>query len=151
MELKKSNVAEVKLSYSTKIKASDRVRLTNPRDVYSVLNLVYADYSVDHIEHFVVVLLDRANKVLGYGVASIGGVNSTVVDLRVVFQFAILGNATGIIVSHNHPSGEVNPSEEDKNMTKKLIKGCEILGFAFVDHVIYTKDKYFSFAEEGLI
>ena len=105
-------------------------------------------------EHFYVLLLDRANKVIRSENISKGGVSGTVVDPKMVFKQAIDNLASSVIVCHNHPSGNKKPSEEDKRLTKRLQEGAEYLDLRVLDHLIITDDKdngYLSFADEGLM
>lgn len=102
-------------------------------------------------EEFNILLLNRANHVLGWFNVSIGGVASTVVDPKVIFSVALKCNASGIILSHNHPSGNLNPSDADLNLTKKLNSGGKLLEINILDHLILTTDRYYSFADEGML
>jgi DNA repair protein RadC len=96
-------------------------------------------------------LLNRANHVIGWFNVSMGGVASTVVDPKVIFSVALKCNTSGIILSHNHPSGNLNPSNADLELTKKLKNGGQILEIQILDHIILTTESYFSFADEGVI
>ena len=100
-------------------------------------------------EEFYVAYLNRANKVISQQRISSGGTHGTVVDLRIVFQKAILLKASAIIAAHNHPSGSLKPSNEDRDLTKKLKEGCQYFDIQLLDHVILSGDKYVSFADEG--
>jgi DNA repair protein RadC len=81
----------------------------------------------------------------------IGGIAQVYVDVRSIFKKALLNNATGIIIGHNHPSGNVKPSEEDKNLTKRIKAICGIMDINLLDHIIIGMNNYFSFAEEGIL
>jgi DNA repair protein RadC len=96
-------------------------------------------------------LLNRANKVLGILEVSTGGVSGTVADPKVIFAAALKGNASGIIVAHNHPSGNLAASRADVDLTRKLKEAGKFLEIQVLDHVIVTTEKYFSFADEGLM
>jgi DNA repair protein RadC len=102
-------------------------------------------------EVFLVLLLDIKNKVKGYVEVARGGIDSCQVDPRVVFRAAVMCGCVGIIVAHNHPSGDPNPSDEDIAITKRLKQGGELLGIAVLDHVIVTPDDWESFAEKGIM
>ncbi len=95
--------------------------------------------------------LNRANHVIGWFNVSIGGVASTVVDPKVIFSAALKCNASGIILSQNHPSGNLKPSDADLALTKKLKSGGQILEIQILDHIILTSESYFSFADEGIL
>jgi DNA repair protein RadC len=96
-------------------------------------------------------LLNRGNKVLGWANISNGGITGTVADPLLIFQTALLTNATSIILSHNHPSGNRTPSSADIDLTRKVKSAGQILEIMVLDHVIVTTDGYYSFADEGII
>ncbi|MFN0199880.1 MAG: DNA repair protein RadC [Bacteroidia bacterium] len=102
-------------------------------------------------EKFYVLFLDRKNAIKEEKMISIGGISSTVIDVRVVFQAAIKCLASGIIVSHNHPSGNLQPSEADKAITQKLVEGAKLFDIAVLDHVIVSSKAYYSFADNGML
>jgi DNA repair protein RadC len=103
-------------------------------------------------EHFVIVLLDQKNKVIGINTVSIGSLTASVVHPREVFKTAILSNAATIICGHNHPSGDTAPSQEDRLITTRLASAGKLLGINVMDHIIIgSVGKYFSFADEGLL
>ncbi len=98
-------------------------------------------------------LLNRANKVLGITTLSEGGLSGTLMDVRMIYQYAIKGNASGIIIAHNHPSGVSNPSESDLKITQKIKEAGNLLDIQLLDHIILTPEKeiFRSFADEGQI
>jgi DNA repair protein RadC len=102
-------------------------------------------------EQFKVLLLNRANHVLGIYELSTGGVNSTVADPKLIFVAALKANASGIITAHNHPSGNLKPSEVDKYLTRKIKEGALLLDMVLLDHLIITPYSYCSFAGEAMI
>ncbi|MFA6093663.1 MAG: DNA repair protein RadC [Elusimicrobiota bacterium] len=102
-------------------------------------------------EHFWRIDLDSHNKIVGYEVVSIGTLTASLVHPREVFTGALLSKAAGIIVAHNHPSGETEPSSEDREATRRLVKAGEILGIPVLDHVVIGDGKYFSFREKGML
>lgn len=101
-------------------------------------------------EHFVVLLLNTKNKLIGINTVSIGSLDSSIVHPREVFKPAIVGNAAAILLGHNHPSGDTTPSKEDIEVTRRLVAAGELLGIAVLDHIIIGDD-YISLKEEGLI
>ena len=111
----------------------------------------YYGVNIDLREAFIVLMLNRANKPICIYVASIGGINGTVADPKTIFQSAILCGASGMIISHNHPSGNTEPSEADKRITKQFSEGGKLLDIAVLDHVILTEKDYYSFADNGVI
>lgn len=119
-----------------------------PSDVY---RLVKGKISQEAKEHFVVLSFDVRNKFLGLDVIAVGILTANVVHPRETFEAAIKRHAAHIIVSHNHPSGVCDPSDEDIEMTNRLVKAGGIMGIQVVDHVIVSRDSYFSMAENGLV
>jgi DNA repair protein RadC len=103
-------------------------------------------------EHFVVLLLSQKNRVIGIHTVSVGSLTASVVHPHETFKAAILANAAAIICGHNHPSGDCQPSKEDRAITARLVAGVRLLGITVLDHVIIgDENKYFSFADEGLL
>jgi len=143
------SVSEIEISYRRNPSIS-REKLQSSREVVKLLSPFYESH-MDHHECFRTLLLDRSHKVLGVHKISQGGVSGTVVDQRLIFQAAILANASAIILSHNHPSATLFPSEQDKRLTEKLKKSGTFLDIPILDHIILTSDGYFSFADEGYL
>jgi len=104
-------------------------------------------------EHFVVLMLDQKNKVIGIHTVSIGSLTASIVHPREVFKPAMLSNAAALILAHNHPSGQPQPSQEDRTLTVRLVAAGKLLGMAILDHIIIGDgtSAYFSFADEGLL
>jgi DNA repair protein RadC len=148
---KQFHVAEILLSYKSSVPPSLRPKITSSRDVYKILTENWDQNKIEFVEQFKVLLLNRANKVLGIFVVSSGGVSGTVADPKLIFAAAIKGNASGIILSHNHPSGNLQPSQSDIDLTRKIMEGGKVLEIQLLDHVIITNESYYSFADEGLI
>ncbi|MDB9117097.1 JAB domain-containing protein, partial [Parabacteroides merdae] len=112
-------VCEVKLTYKSKIKASEREKILSAENAYKILLSVFDSETIQYKEFFKVILMNRANKVLGVCHISEGGLNETSADIRIIMQAAILGNASAIILAHNHPSGNIQPSMQDDQVTKR--------------------------------
>src|SRR5215475_15865765 len=115
--------------------------------------LVHAYLADVDREHFLVLLLDQKNKVIGINTVSVGSLTASVVHPRECFKPAILSNAAAIILAHNHPSGAPQPSQEDRVLTVRLVAAGKLLGISVLDHVIIGDgtSAYFSFADEGLL
>jgi DNA repair protein RadC len=145
-----ATVAEITLSYNSKVKASQRPKVCTSRQVYEVFYNSWDKGSLGFVEHFKVMLLSRANRVLGLTLISSGGTAGTVVDVKLVFAAAIKANASSIILSHN-PSGNLMPSEQDKRLTQRIVQGGIILDIPVIEHIIITEEGYFSFADEGIL
>ena len=142
------NLAEVQISYSTKIKPADRQKVTCSSELYKILKTLYDPNRVEHVEEFFMICLNRANHVMAWHKLSTGGISGVVVDVRVVAQIAINTNSSGVVISHNHPSGEVKPSEQDRAITKKIKEALKLFEITLLDHIIYTPYSYKSFADD---
>ena len=125
-------------------------QIRSSADAGTLLHSYLAD--VDR-EHFVVLMLDQKNKIIGINTVSVGSLTASVVHSREVFEPAILSNAAAIILAHNHPSGAPQPSQEDRVLTVRLVAAGKLLGISVLDHVIIGDgtSAYFSFADEGLL
>ncbi|MDB8789188.1 JAB domain-containing protein [Romboutsia sp. 1001216sp1] len=149
MESKKRvDIVSIKVVKDYSIQYSPR-KVSNPRDAYKLFERFLLD--IDR-EKFLVACFNTKNEPVNISVVSVGTLNSSLVHPREVMKTAILSNSNSIMIAHNHPSGSLEPSTEDKNITDRLIKVCEILGIKLLDHIIIgTKDNYFSFKENLLI
>jgi DNA repair protein RadC len=139
-------VFEIGRRFSTHTPSYKSKELTDPKKVYQLIKSKLKDY---HKEHFYIIILNSRN----WSVAevSIGSLNASIVHPREVFAEAIKNKAASVIFVHNHPSGDPEPSEDDLEITKRLVDGGKILGIEVVDHVIVAKDKFVSFKEKGII
>jgi len=146
-----SKVAEIKLSYRAKVKPSDRPQVTSSTDSYNVLKESWDTGRIEFVEQFKVMLLNRANRVLGIYELSTGGVAGTVADPKLIFVAALKACASSVVLCHNHPSGNLKPSAADLQLTKKIKAGGELLDIAVLDHIILTSESYYSLADEGLL
>jgi len=142
-------VAEIKLSYSGKVKASQRPKVTCSRQVFEVFSQAWSEDRIEFVEDFKVMLLSRANRVLGIVNISSGGTAGTVVDVKLVLAAALKSNSSSIVLAHNHPSGNLMPSEQDRKLTSRLKDAGRILDIPVLDHLIVTAEGYYSFADEG--
>ena len=113
-------IAEVQLIYKSNVPASQRSEIKCSKDAYELFIQGWNPYTIEHSEEFKILLMNRSNSVLGIMAVSKGGLSGTVSDIRIIFQAAIKANASGIIVCHNHPSGNLKPSESDTKITQKI-------------------------------
>ncbi len=143
-------LAEVTINYRSKVKASDRLQVTCSKDAADYLRYVWSD-TIEFLEEGYMLLLNRANRVLGYIRLSQGGTTGTVIDTKIVFQTALKCNAHAIIIAHNHPSGNLKPSDSDLQLTKKLKEAGTFMEIQLLDHLILGSEGYTSFADEGFI
>jgi len=148
MNLFNSTVDEISIVYHNSVRPSERQKISNSSNAHEILRNLWND-QIDLYESFYILLLNRANKVLGYRCISQGGISGTVVDPKAIFQAALLTNASNIILAHNHPSGTLIPSEADEMITKKIKAAGEFLEIQVLDHLILGDDSFFSFADEG--
>lgn len=143
------SVNEVQLIYKSRTKA-ERPRVTNSAEAYDILRELFAP-DLETRESFWVLYLDRGLRVRSAYKHSTGGLHGTVADPKLIFAGALKGLASAIILAHNHPSGQLRPSEEDLRLTRKLVDGGRLLEIAVQDHLIVTETGYFSFADSGLM
>ncbi|WP_407430491.1 DNA repair protein RadC [Arcticibacter sp.] len=123
-------------------------QISSSRDVYELLKRQFSD--LNH-EEFWIVLLNRSNKVLSRHLISKGGQAGTIADPKIIFQTALENHSASIILGHNHPSGNVKPSQADLQLTRKLKDAGDLLDISVLDHLIFTDSGYLSFADEGLM
>jgi DNA repair protein RadC len=142
-------ICEITVNYSSKVKPSNRPKIAGSRDAYEIVMPLWDD--LEYRESFAILLLNRANRVLGIANISSGGISGTVADPKVIFQHALKANASSVILLHNHPSGNTQPSEADITLTRKMKECGKFLDLPVLDHLIVTTDGYYSFADEGLI
>ena len=144
-------VAEVELVYKSKVKPSERPLVKSAKECYQLLLQTWDENKIEFVEQFKLVLMNRAQRVLGIYELSTGGVTGTVADPKLVFTAALKANACNIILSHNHPSGNLKPSRADEEVTKKIVTAGVYLDIKVIDHIIVTSEGYYSFADEGLL
>lgn len=146
-----TTVAEIELVYKSKVRPSERPLINSSRNCYELLLQTWDGNKIDFVEQFKVLLLNRCNRVLGIYELSTGGITGTVADTRLVMAAALKSNAVAIILSHNHPSGNLKPSRSDEELTKKIKEAGKLLDIQVLDHIIVTSEGYYSFADEGTL
>jgi DNA repair protein RadC len=153
IETKCFKLAEIEVKYSTSVKPSERIKITCSNDAAEAFREMWSQ-SLEYKESFYAMYLNRNNKILGIHKVAEGGLCGTVVDVRCVFQVGLKVNAVSVIVAHNHPSGNENPSEADKTITQKIKEAGKFLDIPLLDHLIMLPgpgNGYMSFADEGLM
>jgi len=150
-ETRHYQVAEIQLTYMSNVKPSLRPKINHSKDAYQLLLASWDDTRIELLEQFKVMFTNRAHKVLGIFEVSTGGVSGTVADPKLIFAAAIKAMATGLILSHNHPSGNLQPSQADIDLTRKIKDAGKLLEIQLLDHIILTSEGYYSFADEGPI
>jgi DNA repair protein RadC len=142
------SVSEVNLTYSPSYKIADRPKISSSKQAFDIVHSQWDQNKINLLEEFKVILL---NRVLGIVSISQGGMTGTIADPKLIFVAALKAAASYIILVHNHPSENLKASTEDIRLTKKLVEGGKLLDIMVVDHLIITKDSYFSFCDEGLV
>ena len=165
MQTLKSKLPQITLRYTaTKM---PKARVNNSQDAHAILQKLFSDDTIELFESFIVLYLNRANSTIGYQVISQGGVSGTIVDCRLIFTSAITCCASGIILSHNHPSGNLTASQQDIELTIRIKEICKLVNIQLIDHLILSPDStkqsevretiftgpkpYMSFSDNGLI
>lgn len=138
--MKTASLYELKKSDST----FEKIRITHPDDAYKFIKNFYSD-DIEIYESFFILMLNRANETTGYAKISQGGIVGTVVDIRLIAKYCIESLCTGIAMAHNHPSGKLEPSFADDNMTRKVKEALKMFEIDVIDHLIVTKEGYYSY------
>lgn len=126
----------------------DRAGVVSSSAAYEIIRSKLAE--LPH-EEFWLLLLDRGNRLIHHTAVSKGGLHGTVADPKVIFKIALDRRASSLVLCHNHPSGQLRPSEEDLKLTRKLVDGARLLDIAIHDHLIVTATGYYSFADNGML
>lgn len=144
----KAFVPEIKIRMN-KGKAFDLKKIASSKDGYDILKRIYGRSPIQ--ENFIVLLLNRANKVTGFYKHTIGSSYATIADIPMITGMATKAIAHGVIISHNHPSGTLAPSDPDRELTRSLKRALEAVKINLLDHIIYTSEGYYSFADQGIL
>lgn len=147
----KNKIAEIQISYSNIIPIERRKKIRTSKDAYHLLIQIWDKNLLELQEEFKLVMLNNANDVIGIYPMSKGGTAGTVVDIKLIFAVALKCNTSGIILAHNHPSGNLKPSKQDIELTNKIKQGGVLLGIRLLDHIILAKTNFYSFADDGNI
>jgi len=145
-------VNEIQISYREKLRTLKSPSITNSKEV---AQLLFNNWDADTIglhETFMIVLLNRSNKVKGIYPLSHGGITGTLVDMRILFAIVLETLSVGIVLAHNHPSGQLLASEMDKQLTQKIQRAAQLFDVKVLDHIILAPEgTYYSFADNGLM
>lgn len=138
--------------YSLKSIPSDFIKskISDSRDGFKYIKQFYGD-DINIYESFFILLLNRVNNTIGYVKISQGGIVGTIVDIQLIAKYAIESLSKGVILAHNHPSGNLKPSPEDKLTTEKIAKALKLFEIPVLDHLIISEDAFYSFADEGIM
>lgn len=140
---------EMQITYSTKVKADERITAITSEKLADAFRKFYPDGTIEYCEIMYAALLDNQFRIIGIIRCSEGVLDSAPFNFRKIMQAALLCNAKGIAVCHNHPSGSLSPSSNDKEGTRKIMEMCRVMQYKFVDHIILTAESYYSFNDNG--
>lgn len=142
-----NTIKEIRVSYTSG--NTNKIKINNSKDSYELIKSCWSMNTIELQEEFKVLLLNRNHQVLGIYPLSKGGVAGTIVDAKLVFSVALKCNASSMILAHNHPSGNLKPSETDLRLTKRLKEAGTYLEILVLDHLIISKEGYYSFADNS--
>ena len=142
-------IGEMKISYRTTSVAKRKI--TRSMDINDFLMEVWDPELLEYQEQMCLIALSRTNYILGYEFIASGGTAGVFVDAKMIFQAVLLCNASSFVLAHNHPSGNLQPSEQDKRLTERMKRIAKDLDIPLLDHVIVTKESYMSFADQGIL
>jgi len=144
-------VAQVELVYRSKVKASQRPIVESSKDAASILFQYWNLDKIELLEEFKSMYLNQRGKVLAISDNFSGGISGGVADVRLIFAIALKLNAVSLVICHNHPSGDPKPSDADMMLTGKIMRCGRCLDYKLLDHIILTKESYFSFADNLIL
>lgn len=147
---KEYKIPQIRLSYVSDY-SIEHPKILMASDIARFIRSTYVDGEIEYRECFKVVYLNCAHKILGFQTISEGCTSKCLVDSKMIFAGALLANAQGIVLCHNHPSGELRPSPQDDSITNKIVAAAKYLDIEVVDHVIVTNDSFYSYSDEGRI
>ena len=142
-------IAEIELVYKPNKMVG--VKIDSSEDVYKLMIQNWDSNRISLVEEFKILLLNRANHVLGIHTLSKGGLHGTIVDIKLLMGIVVKSAASGIILVHNHPSGQLIPSQSDRKVTYKIKDACELMDVKLLDHIIISPGSHLSFSDKGLL
>lgn len=142
-------ISEIEVSYNPQRIAD--YKISDSSKTYELILSQWNWKEIEMLEEVKVIFLNRNNIVIGIYNLAKGGISQCTVDIRIILGIALKSLSTSIILVHNHPSGNLQPSQSDKEITKNLKEACKTVQIALIDHLIITKENYYSFADEGLL
>lgn len=144
----KTTIPEIELKY--KSGNVFKSKILSSMDAYEVFQKLYDQDTIELYETVIVLFVNSANNTIGWMKHSTGGLSFSTIDPRLIYGTALKCGAMGVMISHNHPSGSLKPSDSDKHLTKKLLEGSKYLGIVLIDHIIVSPEGgYYSFADDG--
>lgn len=142
-------VAEMEIKYNTKVKASERKKVKYSSELADVFRGIYPDGTIEYCELSFAALLNKQNQVLGIIRLGEGSADGTSLNLHKALQAALLCNARGIAICHNHPSGNLQPSRMDDDITNKARMMCNVMGYTLIDHIILSDEGFYTYRDNG--
>ncbi len=146
--MKKNFISEISVNYKKTEKLLHSKTIESSKDTADFLISIWGD-DLEYKERFYVLFLNRKNTIRGYTLISIGGSCQSIVDIKIIMQHALICHADRIIIAHNHPSGNINPSPEDLKITERINQACKIMDIGLLDHIIISENNYYSFADNA--
>jgi DNA repair protein RadC len=143
--------SEIQILYKNKVPYSDRVKIRQPRDAYQTIMHSWDSNKIELVEQFKILLLDRGNNCLGFSEVATGGVTGCIADPKIIFSTLLKAKASAVILFHNHPSCNLEPSQADIELTKRICHAGKILDITVLDHQIVSPYGYCSFVEKGIM
>lgn len=144
-------LSEMVIGYKTMPQMKDVEPICTSLDMHKYLRSIWNADQIEYREEFKIIMLTRKNQPIGYVTIGVGGQAGVVADPKIIFSHALLAGSASIILAHNHPSGNLNPSQQDLQLTKKVVQAGLFLDIPVLDHVIITEDSYYSFADAGIL
>jgi len=144
-------VSEIEISYKHKAPVNERINVSKSETAYEILKHSWDENKIELLEQFKILLLNGQNQCLGLSELATGAMDLCYVDQRLLFALALKAKAPRLILAHNHPSGQLKPSNADIALTKRLQQGGNILGIEITDHLIVASHNYYSFADQGMM
>ena len=144
-----SKITQVKLVYRNKIKPGERFKVYTALEAFNIFIKGWDLNRIELLEEFKIMLLDRSSACIGISEISMGGISETTADAKIIFATALKGRASSLIMAHNHPSGNLRPSQADIELTKRFCKAGKLLNIEIRDHLIITPLKFFSMSKGG--
>lgn len=146
-----AKIAKIKISYRNKIHPDNRIIVKDSKDAYHLLLKSWNKNYIQIVEEAKLLMLDKRNACLGVADLFRGGTASCIIDPKIVLATSLVSGASGIILAHNHPSGNLKPSKSDIDITRTISNGASIVGLRLLDHMIITPHGFYSMLDKGLL
>jgi len=151
MKTENSSIPMLQVSFVPNICPSERKQVTQSYEVYELSKEIWDSNTIMLFEEFKAIFLDRRNGVIGWRMTGLGSTDQVIANVQLIFAIAVQCNASSLILVHNHPSSSLTPSQSDIGLTNRICEGCKLFNIKLLDHLIITKDRYYSFSDEGML